>query len=151
MKCPFCGYFDTKVNDSRPTDDDSKIRRRRECLQCGRRFTTYEVVETAPIMVIKKDGSHELFDRTKLLNGLLRACEKRRISVERLEKAVDSIEQGILNAMKREVSSTEIGTRALEELRRIDEVSYIRFASVYREFQDIDSFLNELDALKRSE
>ena len=143
MKCPFCNYFDTKVNDSRPTED-GKIRRRRECLKCGKRFTTYEVVETAPIMVVKKDGSRELFDRTKLLNGLMRACEKRPISAETLDAAVDRIEQKILNSMDREVSSTEIGTLAMEELKKIDDVAYVRFASVYREFKDINAFMDEL-------
>ncbi len=147
MKCPFCGYFDTKVNDSRPTDDDSKIRRRRECLKCGRRFTTYEVVETAPIMVVKKDGSREMFDRAKLLNGLVRACEKRPISAERLDEAVDSIEQAILNSMQREVASSEIGSLAMDELKKIDDVAYVRFASVYREFKDINTFMDELKSM----
>ena len=147
MKCPFCGYEDTKVNDSRPTDDHSKIRRRRECLQCGRRFTTYEVVETAPIMVVKKDGSREMFDRAKLMNGLLRACEKRPISVERLDEAVDTIEQTMLNSMQREVSSTTIGSLAMDELKKIDDVAYVRFASVYREFKDLSTFMDELKSL----
>lgn len=146
MKCPFCNYYDTKVNDSRPTED-GKIRRRRECLKCGKRFTTYEIVETAPIMVVKKDGSRELFDRAKLLNGLMRACEKRQISAETLDKAVDSIEQTILNSMDREVSSTTIGTLAMEELKKIDDVAYVRFASVYREFKDINTFMDELKAI----
>ena len=147
MKCPFCSYYDTKVNDSRPTDDDSKIRRRRECLKCGKRFTTYEVVETAPVMVVKKDGSRELFDRSKLLNGLVRACEKRQISANTLDKAVDNIEQTILNSMDREVLSTEIGTLAMDELKKIDDVAYVRFASVYREFKDINTFMDELKTL----
>lgn len=146
MKCPFCNYYDTKVNDSRPTED-GKIRRRRECLKCGKRFTTYEIVETAPIMVVKKDGSRELFDRAKLLNGLMRACEKRQISAETLDRAVDSIEQTILNSMDREVSSTTIGTLAMEELKKIDDVAYVRFASVYREFKDINTFMDELKAI----
>ncbi len=146
MKCPFCNYYDTKVNDSRPTED-GKIRRRRECLKCGKRFTTYEIVETAPIMVVKKDGSRELFDRAKLLNGLMRACEKRQISAETLDRAVDSIEQTILNSMDREVSSTAIGTLAMEELKKIDDVAYVRFASVYREFKDINTFMDELKAI----
>lgn len=147
MKCPFCGFEDTKVNDSRPTDDHSKIRRRRECLLCGRRFTTYEIVETAPIMVVKKDGSREMFDRAKLMNGLLRACEKRPISVERLDEAVDSIEQSILNSMHREISSSDIGSLAMDELKKIDDVAYVRFASVYREFKDINTFMDELKSL----
>ena len=146
MKCPFCNYYDTKVNDSRPTED-GKIRRRRECLKCGKRFTTYEIVETAPIMVVKKDGSRELFDRAKLLNGLMRACEKRQISAETLDRAVDSIEQTILNSMDREVSSTTIGTLAMEELKKIDDVAYVRFASVYREFKDVNTFIEEIGEL----
>lgn len=144
MKCPYCAHFDTKVNDSRPTDDDSKIRRRRECLKCGKRFTTYEVVETAPIIVIKKDGSHELFDRQKVLNGLIRACEKRAIPTEMLDRAVDNIEQAILNSMEREVTSLHIGELVMDELKKIDEVAYVRFASVYREFKDINTFMDEL-------
>lgn len=148
MKCPFCNNYDTKVNDSRPTDDFSKIRRRRECLRCGKRFTTYEVVETAPIVVVKKDGSRELFNRQKLMNGLRRASEKRPISTEVMEGIVDSIEQKILNAMDREVASVHIGDLALEELRGIDEVAYVRFASVYRDFKDIDTFMDELKAMR---
>ena len=147
MKCPFCGYYDTKVNDSRPTEDNSKIRRRRECLKCGKRFTTYEIVETAPIMVVKKDGSRELFDRSKLLNGMLRACEKRQISIGTLDAAVDSIEQTLLNSMEREVSSAKIGDLAMDELKKIDDVAYVRFASVYKNFQDavdFDKFVAEL-------
>lgn len=145
MKCPYCTHFDTKVNDSRPTDDDSKIRRRRECLKCGKRFTTYEVVETAPIIVVKKDGSHELFDRQKIMKGLIRACEKRAISTEKLDGAVDNIEQSILNSMEREVTSIHIGELVMEELKKIDEVAYVRFVSVYREFKDAGTFM---DALK---
>ncbi|MEG0912987.1 MAG: transcriptional regulator NrdR [Oscillospiraceae bacterium] len=148
MKCPFCSYFDTKVNDSRPTDDDSKIRRRRECLRCGKRFTTYEIVETAPIMVVKKDGSRELFERSKLLNGMLRACEKRAISIGTLDASVENIEQTILNSMEREVTSTMIGTLAMDELKKIDDVAYVRFASVYREFKDISTFMDELKTMQ---
>ncbi|MEA5051304.1 MAG: transcriptional regulator NrdR [Oscillospiraceae bacterium] len=149
MKCPYCGYFDTKVNDSRPTDDDTKIRRRRECLQCGRRFTTYEVVETAPVVVVKKDGSREAFDRDKLYRSMLKACEKRPISAQRLDAAVESIEQILLNSMDREVPSSRIGGLVMEELKRIDEVAYVRFASVYKEFKDINTFMDELkDMLK---
>lgn len=147
MKCPFCAHFDTKVNDSRPTDDDSKIRRRRECLKCGKRFTTYEIVETAPIFVVKKDGSRELFSRQKLMNGLLRACEKRPISTDKLDLAVDSIEQNVQNSMDREVTSRHIGELVMEELKNIDEVAYVRFASVYREFKDINIFMDELKVI----
>lgn len=148
MKCPFCNNFDTKVNDSRPTDDFSKIRRRRECLKCGKRFTTYEVVETAPIIVVKKDGSREVFNRNKLMNGLRRASEKRPISTEVLEGVVDSIEQKILNSMDREVDSVHIGDLVLDELRGMDDVAYVRFASVYRDFKDVDTFMDELKAMR---
>ena len=126
--------------DSRPTDEDSRIRRRRECIQCNKRFTTYEIVESLPIVVVKKDRSREPFDRNKLLNGLLRACEKRPVSLERLEKAVDEIETQIQNSLEREVSTTKIGEYVMEQLMRIDDVAYIRFASVYRQFKDIKSF-----------
>ena len=140
MKCPFCGFADSRVIDSRPTDEDSRIRRRRECTQCGKRFTTYEIVESLPIVVVKKDHSREPFDRNKLLNGLLRACEKRPVSLERLEQAVDDIETQIQNSLEREVSTTKIGEYVMEQLMRIDDVAYIRFASVYRQFKDIKSF-----------
>ncbi len=150
MKCPFCSSVDTKVIDSRPTDDFSRIRRRRECIQCGKRFTTYETVETFPVVVIKKDGSRDIFNRDKLLNGLLRACEKRAVDFKTLDAAVDRIEQTIQNSMVREVRSDQIGELAMAELRDIDEVAYIRFASVYRRFKDIDGFLEELEKLKKS-
>lgn len=144
MKCPYCQYSESKVIDSRPTDEDEKIRRRRECIRCGKRFTTYEIVETTPLMVMKKDGTIELFNREKLLNGLLRACEKRPVSLKRLEQMVDEIEQKLKNSLEGEVSSRAIGELAMEELRGIDQVAYVRFASVYREFQDINSFMEEL-------
>lgn len=140
MKCPFCGYTESKVIDSRPTDEDSRIRRRRECLQCGKRFTTYEVIESLPIVVVKKDNSREPFDRQKLLNGLLRACEKRPVSLDTLERAVDDIETRIQNSLEREVPTSKIGEYVMDELMRIDDVAYIRFASVYRQFKDIKSF-----------
>jgi len=140
MKCPFCSHAESKVIDSRPTDDDNSIRRRRECLACGQRFTTYEVVEKMPIIVVKRDASREEFDREKLLRGLLRACEKRPISIDVLEKVVDRIEANIQNSLVREVSSTQIGEYAMQELKDIDEVAYVRFASVYRHFKDISSF-----------
>lgn len=140
MKCPFCGFADSRVIDSRPTDEDSRIRRRRECAQCSKRFTTYEIVESLPIVVVKKDDSREPFDRNKLLKGLLRACEKRPISLERLEQAVDEIEAQIQNSLEREVSTSKIGEYVMEQLMRIDDVAYIRFASVYRQFKDIKSF-----------
>ena len=140
MKCPFCSHAESKVIDSRPTDEDNSIRRRRECLSCGQRFTTYEVVERMPIVVVKRDSSREEFDREKLLRGLLRACEKRPISIDVLEKVVDRIEANIQNSLEREVSSTQIGEYAMQELKAIDEVAYVRFASVYRHFKDISSF-----------
>ena len=140
MKCPFCGQTDSRVIDSRPTDEDSRIRRRRECIGCGKRFTTYEVVENLPIVVVKKDKSREPFDRNKVLSGLLRACEKRPVSLDRLEKAVDDIEATIQNSLEREVSTHKIGEYVMEQLMHIDDVAYIRFASVYRQFKDIKSF-----------
>ena len=144
MKCPFCFYSESKVIDSRPTDEGVKIRRRRECLSCEKRFTSYEVVETAPIMVVKKDKSRQSFERAKLLAGLMRACEKRPISIASLEKTVDAIQTEILNTMDREVPSSKIGELAMERLKEIDEVAYVRFASVYREFKDVNSFMDEL-------
>lgn len=140
MKCPYCGYVESRVIDSRPADESSRIRRRRECLQCGKRFTTYEIIESLPIVVVKKDKSREPFDRQKLLNGLLRACEKRPVPLERLERAVDDIEAQIQNSLEREVPTTKIGEYVMEQLIRIDDVAYIRFASVYRQFKDIESF-----------
>lgn len=147
MRCPFCGFEESKVIDSRPTDEGERIRRRRECLQCGKRFTTYEVIETVPVVVIKKDKSRETFDRNKLLNGLLRACEKRPVSLDTLEKIVDDIETKLQNSLDREVPSSQIGTYAMDRLKEVDEVAYIRFASVYRQFKDISSFMDELDKL----
>jgi transcriptional repressor NrdR len=144
MKCPYCGEIDSKVIDSRPTEDGEKIRRRRECLRCKKRFTTYEIVETVPLMVVKKDHSRQAFDRQKLLNGMLRSCEKRPVSYEMLEKAVDDIEQTLLNSYDREVSSMYIGELAMQELKKIDEVAYVRFASVYRQFSDLNTFMDEL-------
>lgn len=142
MKCPYCGELESKVIDSRPTEDGEKIRRRRECLRCGKRFTTYEIVETVPLMVIKKDRSRQVFDRQKLLGGMLRACEKRPVSYEMLERAVDNIEQSLLNSYEREVTSIHIGELAMKELKKIDEVAYVRFASVYRQFSDLNTFMS---------
>ena len=144
MKCPYCGYDESKVIDSRPTDEGERIRRRRECLKCGKRFTTYEVIETVPIIVIKKDKSRESFDRNKLLNGLLRACEKRPVSIDTLERVVDEIEGSLQNSLDREVPSSLIGKYAMEKLKNIDEVAYVRFASVYRQFSDVNTFMEEL-------
>ena len=144
MKCPFCGAIDSKVIDSRPTEDGEKIRRRRECLSCKKRFTTYEIVETVPLMVVKKDHSREVFDRQKLLNGMLRACEKRPVSFQQLDAAVSRIEQKLMNSYDREVSSIHIGDLAMEELKQLDDVAYVRFASVYRQFSDVNTFMEEL-------
>ena len=147
LKCPYCGFEESKVIDSRPTDEGERIRRRRECLKCGKRFTTYEVIETVPIVVIKKDKSREAFDRNKLLNGLLRACEKRPISLETLENIVDEIEAKLQNSLDREIPSSQIGIYVMDRLKEIDEVAYVRFASVYRQFKDINSFMDELSSL----
>lgn len=147
MKCPYCKSMDTKVTDSRDTDDGASIRRRRQCLSCGRRFTTYETVEITPLRVIKKDGAREMFNRNKLRNGLLKACEKRNISATQIEDIINQVEKKIRNDLKQEVSSEVIGNIVMEELRQLDQVAYVRFASVYREFKDIGSFMNELKDL----
>lgn len=147
MKCPFCNTEDSKVIDSRPTDEGERIRRRRECLACAKRFTTYEVIESLPIIVIKKDKSRETFNRDKLMNGILRACEKRPISINTLDNMIDEIEATIQNSLDREVTSDKIGELVMEKLKNIDEVAYIRFASVYRKFKDISTFMEELNKL----
>ena len=147
MKCPFCGYEESKVIDSRPTDEGERIRRRRECLNCAKRFTTYEMIESLPIIVIKKDGSRETFDRQKLLTGMLRACEKRPVSIETLDRVISEIETVIQNSLDREVSSDKIGELVMEKLKDIEEVAYVRFASVYRQFKDINTFMDELNKL----
>ncbi len=144
MKCPFCGYEESKVIDSRPTDEGKSIRRRRECLKCAKRFTTYEIIETLPLIVVKRDKSRESFDRDKLINSFLRACEKRTVSLNEIEKAVNDIEAALQNSLEREVSTEHIGELAMERLRQIDEVAYVRFASVYRKFGDLSTFMNEL-------
>lgn len=144
MKCPYCLYQESKVVDSRPTDDGERIRRRRECLNCFKRFTTYEIIETTPLMVIKKDRSREPFDASKVLSGLLRACEKRPVSLSTLEALVDDIESSLQNALEREVKSERIGELVMDRLKAVDEVAYVRFASVYRQFKDIHSFMQEL-------
>ena len=147
MKCPYCGFNESKVIDSRPADENNSIRRRRECLSCSRRFTTYETVESLPVVVVKKDGSRQSFDRGKVLGGMIRACEKRPVPVARLEKVAADIEQELQNSMEREISTDVIGERVMEHLRTIDQVAYVRFASVYRQFKDIDSFMEELTKL----
>lgn len=151
MKCPFCGFMEDKVIDSRPTDEGSAIRRRRECIKCSKRFTTYEKVESLPLMVIKKDKSRQPFDRDKLMNGLLRACEKRPISINDLEKLVESIETQLHNSLQREVTTEDIGEMVMSKLKNMDEVAYVRFASVYRQFKDINTFMDELKNLLRDE
>ncbi len=151
MKCPFCGFEESKVIDSRPTDEGEKIRRRRECLKCEKRFTTYEMIESLPIIVVKKDKSRQQFNREKLLNGMLRACEKRPVSIETVERAIDDIELVIQNSLDREVTSERIGELVMDKLKGIDEVAYVRFASVYRQFQDIDTFMDELSKLLSSQ
>ena len=147
MKCPYCGYSESKVIDSRPADENSSIRRRRECLSCGKRFTTYETVESLPMVVVKKDGSRQSFDRRKVLGGMIRACEKRPVPLADLEKIAEEIEQDLQNSMEREVSTETIGEKVMERLRNVDQVAYVRFASVYRLFKDIDTFMAELNKL----
>lgn len=147
MKCPYCSFEESKVIDSRPTDEGERIRRRRECLSCQKRFTTYEIIESLPIIVIKKDKSREVFNRDKLLNGLLRACEKRPVSLEKLENMIDDIEIVLQNSLDREVSSDKIGELVMDKLKDVDEVAYVRFASVYRQFKDIGTFMSELNKL----
>lgn len=147
MKCPYCGYPESKVVDSRPTDEGLSVRRRRECLECGKRFTTYETVESLPLVVIKKDGSRQTFDRNKVLGGLVKACEKRAVPLAVLEGVTADIEQHILNSLSREVRSEYIGELVMEHLKEVDEVAYVRFASVYREFRDVNSFMEELHKL----
>ena len=147
MKCPYCGYQESKVVDSRHAEDSTSIRRRRECLSCQKRFTTYETVESLSIIVVKRDGTRQAFDRNKVLNGMLRACEKRPVSLPRLEEAVDDIEQILQNSLEREIRSEEIGELVMERLKPLDEVSYVRFASVYRQFKDINSFMAELNKI----
>ena len=147
MKCPFCYVPESKVIDSRPSDNGMSIRRRRECTSCGRKFTTYERVEDISLIVIKKDGSRQAFDRSKVMNGIIRACEKRSVTVEQMEKAVNSIELKIHNKMKKEITSLEVGELVMEALKELDDVAYVRFASVYRQFKDINTFVDELQKL----
>jgi len=147
MKCPFCGYEESKVIDSRPTDEGEKIRRRRECISCANRFTTYEIIESVPIMIIKKDKSRESFNREKLLKGMVRACEKRPVPIDTLERIVDEIESEIQNSLDREITSVKIGELVMDKLKDVDEVAYVRFASVYRQFKDINTFMSELKKL----
>ena len=147
MKCPFCSTLDSKVVDSRPANEGTSIRRRRECLECRRRFTTYETIEVLPLLVVKKNGSRQAFDRNKLLGSMLKACEKRSVSLSLLEKAADEIEQELQNELGGEITSTRIGELVMEKLKVLDEVAYVRFASVYRQFKDINTFMEELNKL----
>lgn len=147
MRCPFCDNIDTKVIDSRPTEEGHAIRRRRECEKCGKRFTTYEKVEEITLMVVKKDGSREAFDRNKIMNGIIRACEKRPVPMAEVEKIVSEIERGLNNMMEKEMESTIIGEYVMEHLKKIDDVAYVRFASVYRQFTDAESFRSEIEKL----
>ena len=147
MKCPFCANPESKVVDSRPADEGASIRRRRECLVCHKRFTTYETIESVPLVVIKKDGSRQAFDRNKLLGSMLKSCEKRSVSLDTLENIVVEIEQSLQNEMEREIPSTQIGNMVMEKLKLVDEVAYVRFASVYRQFKDINTFMTELGKL----
>lgn len=147
MRCPFCGYAESKVIDSRPAEEGATIRRRRECLTCQKRFTTYEIMERLPLVVVKRDGSRQTFDKIKVMNGMLRACEKRPVSIQSLEKIADEIEQELQNSLEREVSTTEIGEMVMSKLKNVDEVAYVRFASVYRQFKDVNTFFDELQKL----
>ena len=147
MKCPYCGFQESKVVDSRPAEEGNSIRRRRECLSCSKRFTTYETVESLPMVVVKRDGSRQTFDRRKLVNGMLRACEKRPVSVAQLEKLGEEIEQELQNSLEREISTEHVGELVMDKLKGVDEVAYVRFASVYRQFKDINTFMRELNKL----
>ena len=147
MKCPFCGFLESKVIDSRPADESTSIRRRRECLACKKRFTTYETIESLPLVVIKRDGSRQTFDKAKLINGMVRACDKRKIPLPVLEQIADEIEQELQGALDREVTTEEVGEMVMRRLKNVDEVAYVRFASVYRQFKDIYTFMQELTKL----
>lgn len=144
MKCPYCEYFESKVIDSRPTDEGQAIRRRRECINCSKRFTTYEKIEEIPIMIVKKDGNRQAYDRNKIINGILKSCEKRPVSMSIIEKIVDDIEKNLSNSLEKEITSVEIGEMVMNKLKDVDEVAYVRFASVYRQFKDVNSFMEEL-------
>ena len=147
MKCQFCGFAESKVIDSRPAAEGATIRRRRECLACQKRFTTYEIIETLPLVVIKRDGSRQSFDKSKLINGMVRACDKRKVPLPVLEKIADEIEQELQSALEREITTEQVGEMVMKRLKDVDEVAYVRFASVYRQFKDIDTFMQELTKL----
>ena len=147
MKCPYCGHSESRVVDSRPAEEGATIRRRRECLLCQKRFTTYEIMERLPIIAVKKDGSRQTFDKMKIINGMLRACEKRPVALSDIQAAADEIEIELLNSLEREVSTTEIGELVMNKIHLLDEVAYVRFASVYRQFKDLNTFIDELNKL----
>ena len=147
MKCRYCSCLESRVVDSRPTEDGASIRRRRECLACQKRFTTYEIIERLPLVVVKRDGSRQTFDRVKLINGMVRACEKRPVSLQALEQIADDIEQELQSNLEREISTVDIGEMVMNRLKDVDEVAYVRFASVYRSFKDINTFMEELSKL----
>jgi len=147
MKCPFCGYSESKVVDSRPAEEGATIRRRRECLSCQKRFTTYEIMERLPLIVVKKDGSRQTFDKQKLINGILRSCEKRPVALADIQAVADEIEQELQNSLEREIASSEVGEMVMNGIKTLDEVAYVRFASVYRQFRDINTFMDELNKL----
>lgn len=147
MRCPYCSYSESKVIDSRPAEEGTTIRRRRECLSCGKRFTTYEIIERLPLLVVKRDGSRQSFDRMKLIGGMVKACEKRPVAVDEIERIADEIEQELQSSLEREVASDQIGEMVMERLKTLDQVAYVRFASVYRQFKDINTFLDELNKL----
>ena len=150
MKCPYCAFRESKVIDSRPADEGNSIRRRRECLACRKRFTTYETIETLPLVVIKRDGSRQTFDKAKLINGMVRACDKRKVPLPVIEQIADEIEQELQGALDREVTTEEVGEMVMRRLQDVDEVAYVRFASVYRQFKDINTFMQELTKLLNS-
>lgn len=144
MKCPYCEYLESKVIDSRPTDEGQAIRRRRECMNCAKRFTTYEKIEEIPIIIVKKDGNRQSYDRNKLLNGILKSCEKRPVPMSTIEEIVNDIEKNLSNSLEKEITSVQVGEMVMNKLKTIDEVAYVRFASVYRQFKDVNSFMDEL-------
>lgn len=151
MRCPYCSYTESKVIDSRPAEEGTTIRRRRECLSCGKRFTTYEIIERLPLLVVKRDGSRQSFDRMKLIGGMVKACEKRPVAVDEIERIADEIEQELQSSLEREVASDQIGEMVMERLKMLDQVAYVRFASVYRQFKDINTFLDELNKLLKEQ
>ena len=147
MKCPYCSYLESKVIDSRPAEEGKSIRRRRECLSCQKRFTTYEIVERVPLIVVKRDGSRQSFDKSKVINGMVRACEKRPVTMAQIEHIADEIEQELQGSLEREIATQEIGEMVMSRLKDVDEVAYVRFASVYRSFKDINTFMEELSKI----